>query len=233
LNIDIPAGTASVAVQGNDLVVKKGEVVLSKTPLASFGNLNFSGSSLDDIFQLTILEALATKTLEFDGGLGKDFLTLVEAGKTLDLTDARVTLRNIEGIDITGTGGNKLVISIDKVKAASTTIDTLEVIADDGDTIVFGTGFKVETPMFIDGQFTHVITENVTGGTAKVLVHNARFLTNPLTPFDADRDGKVLPLDALRIINAIARIRRGGGSGEGEVAVTPVDLNLFNQPQNS
>jgi len=212
LRIEVPSGNTSVVVEGDSLVVQKGATVIAKVPFASFGSLKLNGSSLDDILLLTILESLATKTLEFDGGLGKDFLTLAEAGKTLDLTDAKVTLRDIEGIDITGTGNNKLVISVDKVKTASTTTDTLEVVADDGDTIVFGTGFKIETPMFIDGQFTHVITENARGGTAvaKVLLRNDRFLTNPLTPFDADRDGKIVPLDALRIINELRR--RGSGA---------------------
>jgi len=34
-------------------------------------------------------------------------------------------------------------------------------------------------------------------------------LTNPLTPFDADRDGEILPLDARKVIDEI-RLRRSG-----------------------
>jgi len=209
LSVELPGGNMNIVVEGNSAVARKGTTLVSKVPVANFGSLKFNGSSVDDILLLTILGSLATKTLEFDGGLGKDFLTLVEAGKTLDLTDAKVTLRDIEEIDITGTGSNKLVISVDKVKSASTTTDTLEVVANSDDTITFGTGFKAETPMFINGKFTHILTETTSGGTARVEVRNDRLLTNPLTPFDADRDGKILPLDALRIINEIRR--RGTG----------------------
>jgi hypothetical protein len=113
-------------------------------------------------------------------------------------------------IDITGTGNNRLVISIDAVKAASSTTDTLEVVSNAGDTIVFGDGWKAETPRFINGQFSHVITETTGGGTARVEVRNDRPLTNPLTPFDVDRNGNIQPLDALRIINEITR--RGSGA---------------------
>ncbi len=205
LNIDVPSGDTSVVVEGDILVVRKGTAVISKVPFANFGSLNLGGSSLNDILRLTILEALASKTLTFDGGAGKGFLALVESGRTLDLTDAKVTLRDIEWIDITGAGNNRLVISVEKVKAASSTTDTLEVVANTGDTIAFGTGFKIETPKFINGVFTHIISESTPGGTARVEIRNDRPLTNPLTPFDADRDGKILPLDALRIINEIRR----------------------------
>ncbi len=80
-------------------------------------------------YNLRFSKHLPCKTLEFDGGLGTDFLELLEAGQTLDLTNADVTVRDIEGIDITGTGNNKLVISIDAVKEASSTTDTLEVVS--------------------------------------------------------------------------------------------------------
>ena len=140
--------------------------------------------------------------------VGKDILKLLEAGRTLDLTSANVTLRDIEGIDIAGSG-NRLVISVDAVKAASSTTDTLEVVAKLGDTIAFGSGWRIETPKFINGQFTHLISESATGGTAKVEIRNDRPLTNPLNPFDANRDGNIQPLDALRIINEVRR--RGAG----------------------
>ncbi len=58
-------------------------------------------------------------------------------------------------------------------------------------------------------MFTHIISETVTGGTGRVELRNDKMLTNPLTPFDADRDGKIAPLDALRIINEIRRRRSG------------------------
>ena len=210
LDIEIPGGDSNISIEGDSLIVRNGSTIVSKVPFASFGTLKLNGSDIDDILQLTILEALALHTLEFDGGLGTDFLELLEAGQTLDLTNADVTVRDIEGIDITGTGNNKLVISIDAVKEASSTTDTLEVVSNAGDTITFGTGWKAETPKFINGELTHIISEAATGGTARVEIRNNRPLTNPLTPFDADRDGKIQPLDALRIINELSR--RGPGA---------------------
>ncbi len=228
LHIEVPGGNSKVAVEGDSMVVRKGTTTISKVPFADFGSIGINGSKLNDIFQLTILESVATKTLEFDGGLGKDFLELVEAGKTLDLTNAKITLRDIEGIDLRGTGDNRLVISIDKVKAASTTTDTLEVVANTGDSVAFGTGWKVETPRFINGVFTHVISETAVGGTGRIELHNDKPATNPLTPFDVDLDGGIKPLDALKIINEIRR--RGSGpfslpTNDNEISRLYFDVN--------
>jgi hypothetical protein len=212
LSIDVPGGIMNVVVQGGDLVARQGTTVLSRVPLARFGELNLNGSSIDDVLQLTILEAVTTKTLLIDGGLGKDFLELVESGQTIDLTNASITVREIEGIDITGTGDNTLVISIDSVKAVSSTTDTLQVISDAGDTINFGDGWQAEQPRFIDGQFTHVISEAAAGGTARVEVQNGRFFQNPLSAFDVDRSGRIEPLDALNVLITLQQLRQLGMS---------------------
>ena len=125
------------------------------------------------------------------------------------------------------------MINAEKVKSASTTTDTLKVIADAGDTISFGTGWEVETPTFIDGQFTHIVSEIAPGGTARVELRNSNMLQNPLNPFDADRDGKVVPLDALRIINELQR--RGSGAftlptNDSEISKLYFDVNGDNRP---
>ncbi len=210
LVIDIPAGDSTIAVEGDNLVVRRGTDVLFQAPFASFGDVDLNGTSLDDIFQVTILEALASRVLSFDGGLGKDLLELIEAGQTLDLTNANITLTDIEVIDISGTGNNRLVVSIEAVKAASSTTDTLEVIANSGDTVDFGNRvarerWQLHVPMFIDDQFTHIITESASGGTARVEIHNDRLFQNPLNRFDVDRDGTVSARDALRLINELRR----------------------------
>ncbi len=227
-----PNGGSEVTVDGADLVVRQGVTVVFKAPFTSFGDVTFSGTPLDDLLLLTILEALGDKPLLFDGGLGADALKWLESGKTLDLTNPNISLRDIESIDITGTGDNKLVISAEKVKSASTTTDTLKVVSDAGDTISFGNGWKIETPAFIDGQFTHIISEVAPGGTARVELRNGNSLQNPLNPFDADRDGKFLPLDALRVINELRR--RGSGvftlpTNDSEIGRLYFDVNGDNR----
>ena len=76
--------------------------------------------------------------------------------------------------------------------------------------------------MFIDGQFTHTISEAADVGTARVEVQNDRFFQNPLNRFDADRNGSIEPLDALQVLNAIVRI------GSGPVSIPMGDDDISN-----
>ncbi|HBJ34310.1 MAG TPA: hypothetical protein DDZ51_05995, partial [Planctomycetaceae bacterium] len=231
LELDLPSGRNAVVVEGDNLVIRRDGAKVVEIPFANFGTLNLNGSNLDDVFTLAILESLATERLVIDGGLGTDFLELVASGQTIDLTDASIMVREIEGIDITGTGDNTLVISIDSVKAASSTTDTLRVISNVGDTIEFGGGWKAEQARFIDGQFTHVITETAAGGTARVEVQNDRFFQNPLNRFDVDRSGRIEPLDALNVLIALQQLRQLGMSdlpiptNDGEIATFYPDVS--------
>ncbi|MGV3484666.1 MAG: Ig-like domain-containing protein [Planctomycetaceae bacterium] len=203
--IEIPDGSSDVVVESNQVVVRNDSTELFRTPLNSFGNLNFAGTTLDDVLRINVLSSFAGQSLTFDGGAGEDLLRLAGAGQTLDLSGPGATVRNVEEIDITGSGDNALVLSVDSVKDISTSTDTLAIAADAGDQITFGEGWRVSKPMFIQGRFTHLVTESATGGTARIELRNDRMLRNPLNRFDADRDGSTLPLDALRIINELRR----------------------------
>ncbi len=54
------AGDSNISIEGDSLIDRRnGSTVVSKVPFASFGTLKLNGSDVDDILQLTILEALA------------------------------------------------------------------------------------------------------------------------------------------------------------------------------
>ncbi|MGV3483012.1 MAG: GEVED domain-containing protein [Planctomycetaceae bacterium] len=223
LEITIPRGDISVLVEGDDVVFLHGAEILFQGPVSSFNELHFGGSPLDDIFEFTIPESLEHRARRFDGGLGKDFIKLAHAGQVLDLRAANLSLIDVEGIDITGSGNNTLVLDTEEVKSASSTTDTLEVIANHDDEIQFGFGWKVEAPRFIDGATIHVITESAPGGSARIELRNDLQFQNPLLAEDVDRDGRVLPLDALRIINALSRRDRA----RADVPDTDVEVSRF------
>jgi hypothetical protein len=128
---------------------------------------------------------------------------------TLSLTDFSSTLPEGEGVDIRGTSNNTRVAGIESVKVASSTTDTLGFASKAGDTITIPTGWRAELPQFVDGQFTHIISDAAADGTARVEVRNDHFFTNPLNRFDVDRNGSIQPLDALLILNAIRSLGSG------------------------
>ena len=74
-----------------------------------------------------------------DGGSGTDTLALDGAGINLDLSAiANTKLRNIEVIDLTGSGNNGLTLSALEVLNLSSTTNTLRVDGDTGDALSFG-----------------------------------------------------------------------------------------------
>ena len=74
----------------------------------------------------------------FDGGDGTDTL---KAG-TLNLTQVQnIRIRNVEQVDLTGSGDNLLTLNQSEVLAISSSIDTLKVLGDAGDSIK-ATGFR-------------------------------------------------------------------------------------------
>jgi hypothetical protein len=80
-----------------------------------------------------------------DGGSGTDTVALEGAGITLDLTAIPATrLREIERIDITGTGNNTLTLSALSVLNLSSTSNTLRVLGNAGDSVVFTDGGWVQ-----------------------------------------------------------------------------------------
>jgi RHS repeat-associated protein len=209
LEIAALAGETKFSVAGSDLEVHNGDALLFKGPMASVGEVDLNGGAPDDVLKMNISPSLANKNFVIDGGDGKDRLELSQSGHTLDITGTRVTVRDLETIDVRGTGANTFVASLEKVKAISSTSDTLEVVSDNDDTITFGAGWRAEMPRILNGQFTHIIGEAVEGGTGRIELRNNRFMQNPLNRFDVDRDGFIRPIDALQVMNAIRR--RGNG----------------------
>ncbi len=80
-----------------------------------------------------------------DGGTGVDTLALDGGGMTFDLTTiASNRLRNIEVIDITGSGDNILKLSALRILNLSSTTNTLTIDGNLGDTVLLGSGAWVQ-----------------------------------------------------------------------------------------
>ena len=209
--ITLVAGTDTATIRYKPLADANGTTVLTVRVVdagadAVFGNAD--DGILERSFTVTVLavDDPVVTSIVFDG-----------AGKTIDLARTpRSVLATIELIDIRGTGSNSLVLDIPTI-TLTTPNKKLSILADRDDLITFGTGWTIQTPSFINGVFTHIITapaslttaQATDGQTVRVELRNDRLLQNPLNPADADRDGKIAALDALRIINEVRR--RGSG----------------------
>lgn len=206
-NLSVSSGSTALLNEGADVIAWRNDQVLFRAPLSMFSSLQVAGTSADHLFQVGSQELLHSKRLQVNGGSGTNSIQVVGAGHTLDLTSDRIVLHNIASIDISGAGDNRLVVGVDSVKGMS--VGALRIIHNAGDSITFAGRWKVEAPRFVDGRLYHVVSEDASDVLARVEIRNDRPFTNPSVAHDVDRDGKVLPVDALRIINELSR--RGFG----------------------
>jgi hypothetical protein len=88
------------------------------------------GGAGDDVISIADLQFQ-----RIDGGLGEDTLALAGSGMTLDMATVRGLVRQIERIDLTGTGNNHLNITHRDLANLSDTSNRLIVIGDAGDSI--------------------------------------------------------------------------------------------------
>jgi len=87
-----------------------------------------SGGDGDDIIFYDLLDTV-------DGGAGFDSLYLEGGGITLDLADNDFKIRDIEHIDITGSGDNKLIVRYEDIIELGNENDTLFVTGNSRDTV--------------------------------------------------------------------------------------------------
>ena len=148
---------------------------------------------------------------------------------TIDGVNANVSVTNIkvdrvgdEIVVTNGDTGQQIMVESDlnqpiiidlSESAATLTLGQLgdfgsvvEIIHQNDDTIEYGDGWVVESPIFSDGEFAHVLTRDAT----TVRVINERPHQNPYQIHDVNRDGRVSALDALLGINQL--IRQAGNS---------------------
>jgi hypothetical protein len=141
-----------------------------------------------------------------DGGRGIDTLRFDGAGIVLDLTtmgDTRIA--GIERIDITGVGGNALILNYREVLNLSDDSNQLIVTRNDGDTVEIGPGWSFVDRITLSGATFLKFTQ----GAAELLVQAVREgkpWQNPINPLDVNNSGgatPITPIDALLVINII------------------------------
>jgi Ca2+-binding RTX toxin-like protein len=97
-----------------------------------------------------------------DGGVGSDTLTLAGAGLTLNLlTVANSKIQNVEVINLTGSGNNRLELSLQDVLDLSSTSDTLQVAGNAGDVVDRNAGWTLGANQVIGANTYFTYTQGL------------------------------------------------------------------------
>ena len=166
-----------------------------------------------------------------DGGTGTDTLRLDASDATLDLRIQNHHLpRNIEQIDLRGSGDNQLILDYHGVRRLSPSSDTLMVRRNEGDAVTIGSGWTQQPDEFHFGSRFEVFqqrsaivkieaVEPAGNGVGTLTVHHS---------LDVNRDGYVTPLDALLVISFLNSADPNGPLRDaadvtGDAFVSPLD----------
>lgn len=205
--LPVAGGVFEVLDNGGDFVVRRqgGEELFRAAQndllgVDVFGVINAN----DDV--ITYFDGLSIP-IKFDGGgNGFNVLTFAGAGHSLDLTQSpQIDLSNIDMIDLAGGGQDTLTINADAVLSIAPNSGTIRLRHDVGDVVHYGDGWKVQKPIFVQGQQYHVMTN----GSARIETHNTLAFQNPFAVTDVNFSGDTTPLDALHVINLLGRSATG------------------------
>ena len=202
--LPVNGGVFEAFVDNTDFVVRQqAGQELFRSPQADLLSVEILGVANIDDSLLTDLDGLLIP-LSLDGGHnGRNVFSLTGLGQTVDLAHSvDLSLSHVDLLDITGSGDNSLTISADDVMELAPETSTVQLRHDKGDQVAYdGSGWQVEQPIFIDGQQWHVLTN----ASARLEASNDLPFQNPLERTDVNFSGDSTPLDALLIINLLAR----------------------------
>ena len=147
---------------------------------------------------------------QLDGGRGTDALVLDGAGITLDLTaipDAKI--RNLEVIDLSGSGANTLTLSVQEVLNISDTSNRLLIGRNNGDTVNIGSGWTSNGTQRILG----LPYDNLTSGQALLLVQKVSPWQSAINKLFVDPDSDTTAIDVKLVIDELNEKNYSGADG--------------------
>ncbi|QDS86600.1 hypothetical protein EC9_07720 [Rosistilla ulvae] len=221
ISIEPPtAGTIDITNEGSDIVFRRGAIDLFKAPGNKVRTANIVGTDGDDTINLSNVDAIFAGTIRSDGADGNDRLNLTGENQDIDLTLlANDAIGGFETIDIRGEGANRLSLSRSNVLSMAIADDELTILMDPDDRLdTNNDGFSVTATEVVDGVFGTIATS----GSATLKIHGAGW-TNPLNRNDVNASGTVTPLDALVILNELAR--RSVLVAQSSVLIDPSTVN--------
>lgn len=155
-----------------------------------------------------------TTFFRIDGGLGTDTLTFTGSDLDINLKDANIGIKNIDVIDITGSGDNSLTIDNADVGQIADS-KTLRIIGDAGDSINIGEGWSRGND-FTEGSIdyqTYII------GAIKIEIATAISITETVSVQGEFNLSEINGYNGLRIVGI------DGSDGSGYSVSDAGDIN--------
>lgn len=167
-------------------------------------SLNSDPDGDSDGTSIIVYKDGTTATAGFQLLSDQDEQTLGRPSRSLD------TIAKIEAIDAGEGGKSSLTFDYESISKQFGENTQLVVRFGDDMELRAGDGWQLGAPQVVGGEIFHTLNQNG----IEVRIGNGRPWTNPLDPTDVNANGRLEPLDALRVLNLI---NRGNGGDLSEL----------------
>ncbi len=208
----------SLATESGDAVIRVAAVEIFRAPLASLGSVTLTGSDQDTTLTIDVANAISFSNVGFtiDGGMGNNTLSVVGDGGAIDFTSTEMNVTGFDNLDLTHPDLNTVTIDAATVRDWSPTTTRLSISL--GETVEGTEGtprsdvlivsdasdWLMTDPITVNGSFL-LTAETIDGGGEMIVVDKTAVWQNVLRASDVNNNGTVTALDALQIINELAR----------------------------
>jgi hypothetical protein len=216
--INLVESAVAIRRDNNNLVIT-GQQVLAEAPLEGLGKINICGTDMDDTITLDFSggDLIPANGLLIDGGGGSNQLIIGPGDADLDLTTTgRTDLARFDTIDLSDPAASQVALNAAVIPALAPVTNTIRVIAGLEDELDFedASDWRMDEPLVDDGKFILTATHLADANDPSVETDNPRAWHNFVQPSDVNNDGSISALDALRVINELARIATTTIGGE-------------------
>lgn len=218
---EVVDGDLSVYQDGDDRVIRSGQTVLFRGPMANVTGLHIGGTDGDDQIELDISGdfSMMTDGIHINGQDGTNVLKLTGAGP-LDLTNPLFSIQNI----------SRFEFSVEHSHEVKVSSETISMLSPQQNSVRFVFGFTQQLTV-TDANQWRLIPRDLEDATRMTAVHQtdgtqievvtANPLSNFLQPTDVNNNGESSPLDALIILTTLGYEYRRQGTG---IAITVESL---------
>ena len=217
-NIDLVDPIAEIEISDNRVFVRDEADVLFSALIQSFGPLQVTGRSTNDVITLNYENGSVARSqgVEVNGGDGINTLRIVGGDGLFQLIEGgNLVARHFTTLDVTESNIDVVGIEPAGIAQFVPVIGELAVVAGEENTLGFADpeSWRMGATFVQDDVFFRRVT-SIAGGGEELVLQAPFGWHNVVQPGDVNNDGQVTAADALRVINELGR--RAFSDGESE-----------------
>ncbi len=207
VSLELTNAETMVFMEADQLVAQTGSTEVLRLNVTTIESLTLTGRAFDQLltFDLADTAVLPTSGLILRGGGGTNTARLIGDNLILDLTSPAILIENFQPLDLAHSVNQQITLDAAAIDNMSPAENQLLVLLNDDDQLNFSdlTHWNLGASSILDNTFTQTATQQVTN--TVVNVRPASPWQNFLRASDVNGDNQVTTLDALIILNELAR----------------------------